>query len=89
VLSAKLYDVAADGTETLVHNLIGPVRVSDPAKPVHITLPAVVHQFPAGHAIRIMLASGDLNYRAGLTTTPVTVTTGGAGQALTLPTTAG
>jgi ABC-2 type transport system ATP-binding protein len=89
VLFAKLYDVAADGTETLVHNLIAPVRVSDPAKPLHITLPAVVHQFQAGHAIRIMLASGDLNYRAGLTTTPVTVTTGDAGQALTLPTTGG
>jgi predicted acyl esterase len=89
VLFAKLYDVAADGKETLVHNLIAPVRVSDPAKPLHITLPAVVHQFQAGHAIRIMLASGDLNYRAGLTTTPVTVTTGDAGQALTLPTTGG
>jgi ABC-2 type transport system ATP-binding protein len=89
VLFAKLYDVAADGTETLVHNLIAPVRVSDPAKPLHITLPAVVHQFQTGHAIRIMLASGDLNYRAGLTTTPVTVTTADAGQALTLPTTSG
>jgi ABC-2 type transport system ATP-binding protein len=89
VLFAKLCDVAPDGTETLVHNLIGPVRVSDPAKPVHITLPAIVHEFAAGHAIRIMLASGDLNYRAGLITTPVTVTTGGAGQTLTLPTTSG
>jgi hypothetical protein len=36
-----------------------------------------------------MLASGDLNYRAGLSTTPVTVTTGDLGQALTLPTTGG
>ncbi|WP_235079424.1 MULTISPECIES: CocE/NonD family hydrolase [Amycolatopsis] len=87
VLFAKLYDVAPDGTESLVHNLIAPVRLSDPAKSARITLPAVVHQFPAGHAIRVMLASGDLNYRAGLVAAPVTVSTGDTGQVLTLPTT--
>ncbi|WP_020659654.1 CocE/NonD family hydrolase [Amycolatopsis benzoatilytica] len=87
VLFAKIYDVAPDGTESLVHNLIAPARVVDPTAPVHITLPAIVHQFAAGHAIRVMLASGDLNYRGGLALAPVTVSTGDSGQVLTLPTT--
>ncbi|GAB3387125.1 CocE/NonD family hydrolase [Amycolatopsis echigonensis] len=87
VLFAKVYDVAPDGTESLVHNLIAPARVADPTAPVHITLPAIVHQFAAGHAIRVLLASGDLNYRGGLALAPVTVSTGDSGQVLTLPTT--
>jgi hypothetical protein len=32
-----------------------------------------------------MLAGADLNYRGGLTPTPVTVSTGPTGQTLTLP----
>jgi ABC-2 type transport system ATP-binding protein len=87
VLFAKVYDVAPDGTESLVHNLIAPVRIADPTAPVRVTLPAIVHQFAAGHAVRIMLASGDLNYRSGLAATPVTVITGDTGQVLSLPVT--
>jgi ABC-2 type transport system ATP-binding protein len=89
VLFAKVYDVAPNGSESLVHNLIAPVRIPDPGNPIHVTLPAIVHQFAAGHAVRIMLASGDLNYRAGLASAPVTVTTGNPGQALNLPVTTG
>jgi hypothetical protein len=89
VLFAKVYDVAPDGSESLVHNLIAPVRVADPSEPVHITLPAIVHRFAAGHAVRVMLAGGDLNHRAGLAAAPVTVTTGATGQALRLPVTTG
>lgn len=86
-LFAKVYDVAPNGTESLVHNLIAPARIADPTQPVHITLPAIVHQFPSGHEVRIVLGSGDLNYRAGLASAPVTITVGDPGQALTLPTT--
>lgn len=89
VLFAKVYDVAPDGTESLVHNLIAPVRVADPTAPVHVTLPGIAHEFAAGHSIRVMLASGDLNYRAGLVATPVTVATGDTGQVLRLPVVAG
>ena len=89
VLFTKVYDVAPDGTESLIHSLIAPVRIADPSNPIHITLPAIVHRFAAGHAVRIMLAGGDLNYRAGLTSAPVTVTTGAPGQALNLPVTTG
>lgn len=86
-LFAKIYDVAPNGTESLVHNLIAPARIADPTQPVHITLPGIVHQFPAGHAVRIVLGSGDLNYRAGLASAPVTIAVGDTAQALTIPTT--
>jgi ABC-2 type transport system ATP-binding protein len=86
VLFAKLYDVAPDGTAGLINGLVAPVRIPDPSRPVQITLPAVAHQFPAGHRIEIMLAGGDVNYRGGLVATPVTVTTGATGQQLSLPT---
>jgi dienelactone hydrolase len=85
VLFAKVYDVAPDGSATLVHQLIAPARIPDVNQPVHITLPAIVHQFAPGHKVELVLASGDLNYRGGLAAAPVTITSGGA-QALTLPT---
>lgn len=87
MLFAKIYDVAPDGSQSLIRNLIAPVRIADPTTPLHITLPAVVHRFAAGHAVRILLAGGDLNYRAGLTTAPVTDTADAPAQALTLPVT--
>jgi len=86
VLFAKLYDVAPDGTGHLINGLVAPVRIPDPTKPVQITLPAIAHQFGPGHRIEIMLTGGDVNYRGGLVATPVTVTTGSAGQQLSLPT---
>jgi ABC-2 type transport system ATP-binding protein len=84
VLFAKVYDVAPGGSASLVHNLIAPVRIADPTAPVHITLPGIVHEFAPGHSVRVVLGSGDLNYRGGLALAPVTVTSGGA-QTLTLP----
>jgi predicted acyl esterase len=89
VLFAKLYDVAPDGSASLVHNLVAPIRVADPTKPLHVTLPAIVHQFAAGHQVRLVLGSGDLNYRGGLASMPVTVSTGDQDQMLGLPVTAG
>lgn len=85
VLFAKLYDVAPNGTASLIHGLIAPVRIADPTRAVQIVLPAIAHQFSAGHRIEIMLAGGDLNYRGGLISTTVTVTAS-AGQVLNLPT---
>ena len=34
VLFAKVYDVAPDGTASLINGLVAPVRVADPTKPV-------------------------------------------------------
>ncbi len=64
VLFAKLYDVAPDGTQTLQHRLISPVRVDDVTKPVTVELPGVAQRFAAGHRIRLVLAAGDLAYAA-------------------------
>lgn len=85
VVFAKLYDVAPDGTASLIHGLVAPARIGDAGRPVTITLPGIVHRFAAGHRVELMLAGGDINYRGGLEPTPVTVTTGSPGQVLDLP----
>ena len=70
---AKLYDIAPDGSKTLVHKLISPVRVADVTQPVHIQLPAVVHRFDAGHRLQLVLASTDAAYKNAYAVQPVTV----------------
>ncbi|AXT86628.1 ABC transporter ATP-binding protein [Aeromicrobium sp. A1-2] len=85
VLFAKVLDVDAAGKATVVKNLVAPVRVPDVNKPFTVTLPGIVHRFAPGHSLRLVIAGGSTNYRGGLTTNPVTIATGGSGQALTLP----
>jgi predicted acyl esterase len=70
---AKMYDVAPDGTQTLVHKLISPVRVADVTQPLRIELPAVVHRVEVGHRIRLVLASTDAAYKNAYAVQPVTV----------------
>ena len=77
LLFAKVYDLAPDGTVTLAHRLISPVRIGDVTKPVHIELPGVVHRFPAGHRIQVVLASSDAAYKNN--------STGGAVQVVNNP----
>jgi ABC-2 type transport system ATP-binding protein len=84
-LIAKIYDVAPDGTASLINSLVAPFRVANVNVPIQVRLPGIVHQFAAGHHVEIMVAGGDLNYRGGLLPTVVTIG-GGAGQTLTLPT---
>lgn len=87
VLFAKILDVAPDGTAMVVRNLVAPVRVADTTAPVRVRLPGLVHRFAVGHRLRLVVAGGSSNYRAGLLPTPVTVATGPdlAGQTLRLP----
>ncbi|MQY02556.1 S15 peptidase family protein [Actinomadura macrotermitis] len=75
VLFAKLYDVAPDGTATLAHRLVSPVRVTDVRKPLTVQLPGIVHRFGAGHRLRVVIASSDLSYLGNRTVLPVTVRT--------------
>lgn len=84
VLFVKVLDVAPDGTASLIHGLEAPIRVPDVTKTIKVTLPGIVHQFPAGHTIRLVVAGGSDNYRGGLTPTPVTIAAGSA-QTLVLP----
>jgi len=71
---AKLYDVAPDGSKTLVNKLISPVRVADVTKAVHIELPGIVHRVAAGHRLQLALASTDAAYKNAYSVQPVTVT---------------
>jgi ABC-2 type transport system ATP-binding protein len=84
VLFVKILDVAPDGTASLIHGLEAPVRVPDATQPFTVTLPAIVHEFAAGHSIRLVIAGGSINYRGGLTPTTVTVRATSK-QTLTLP----
>ena len=80
VFHAKLFDLAPDGSRTLVHRLISPVRVPDVTKPVRLELPGIVHRFPRGHRLALALAATDLAYanraavpqRVSLVTSPAT-----------------
>ncbi|WP_270886291.1 CocE/NonD family hydrolase C-terminal non-catalytic domain-containing protein [Pedococcus sp. 5OH_020] len=72
-LFAKLYDVAPDGSVTLVHRLVSPVRVADVTRPVHVELPAIVHRVEADHRLRLVVASTDAAYKNAYAVQPVTV----------------
>ena len=84
VLFVKVEDVAPDGTASMINGLEAPIRVLDASKSFKVTLPAIVHQFAAGHSLRLVVAGGSNNYRGGLTPVPVTIASGG-GQTLVLP----
>lgn len=86
VVFAKVVDVAPDGTGRVVRDLVAPVRVPDAGTPFRVTLPAFAHRFEPGHALRLVVAGGSVNYRGGLVPAPVSISTGpGAAQVLTLP----
>ncbi|MFI6622837.1 CocE/NonD family hydrolase [Streptomyces sp. NPDC050528] len=73
VLFAKLYDVAPDGTKTLVHRLVAPVRVPDVTKSFTVTLPGIVHRYAKGHRLRFVIAASDDAYTGNRGIKPVTV----------------
>ncbi|WVG06215.1 CocE/NonD family hydrolase [Streptomyces iakyrus] len=76
VLFAKLYDVAPDGTRTLVRRLVAPVRVPDVTKSFTVTLPGIVHRYQAGHRLRFVIAASDDAYFGNRGIKPVTVISG-------------
>jgi ABC-2 type transport system ATP-binding protein len=86
ILFAKIYDVAPDGSVTLVHRLIAPVRIADVTKPLHLELPGVVHRYAAGHRIRLVIAASDASYQNNrLPQTVSVLTSPGAPGVLTVP----
>ncbi len=78
VVFAKAFDVAPDGTATLIHRLIAPARIpsADLAKPVTIKLIGFAHRFSAGHSLRLVLATTDLTSYNNKVADVITVTTG-------------
>jgi ABC-2 type transport system ATP-binding protein len=86
VVFVKLYDIAPDGTVTLVHRLVSPVRVADLSKPVKVTLPGVVHRYRKGHRISLVVAATDQAYTGSRIANVLSVTTDAASlSSLTLP----
>ena len=86
VLFAKLYDLAPDGTVTLVHRLVSPVRVPDVGRELEITLPGVVHLYPAGERLQLIIATSDKAYAGNFTQhTAAIVTSPSQPGVLTLP----
>jgi ABC-2 type transport system ATP-binding protein len=61
VLFGKVYDVAPDGSATLIHRLIAPSRIPSAAlgAPVDIKLLGFAHRFAKGHSVRLTLATTD------------------------------
>ncbi|MFJ8463960.1 CocE/NonD family hydrolase [Streptomyces swartbergensis] len=76
VLFAKIYDVAPDGTRTLVRRLVAPVRVPDVTKSFTVTLPGFVHRYETGHRLRFVIAASDDAYFGNRGIKPVTVVNG-------------
>ena len=74
-LFVKLEDVAPDGSVTLPHRLIAPIRPSRVDRPVDVALPGIVHRFAAGHRLRLVVAAGDAAYRGAALPGPVAITT--------------
>lgn len=89
VLFAKLYDVAPDGSATLIRRMVAPARVPTAALdagPVDLHLVGTSWRFEAGHAARLVLASTDLAYFNNRAPDQLTVSsTAEAPSTLTLP----
>ncbi|MFF8841505.1 CocE/NonD family hydrolase [Streptomyces sp. NPDC015127] len=73
VLFAKIYDIAPNGTRTLVNRLVAPVRVPDVTKPFTVDLPAIVHRYETGHRLEFVIAASDTAYFGNRGVKPVTV----------------
>jgi ABC-2 type transport system ATP-binding protein len=68
VLFVKLYDIDPKSGPTLPDGLVAPVHLTGlpasiaEARPVSVTLPAIVHEFQPGHLLRITVATSDQAY---------------------------
>ena len=61
-LHVRIYDVAADGTETLIRRLTAPAYAEDLSAPLTISHPGFVHRFDAGDSLRLVVATTDVSY---------------------------
>ena len=80
VLFLKVWDVAPDGSATLLHRLASPARIPSVAldEPVRIKLLGFAHRFAAGHAVRLTVSTTDQAYYDAQAPDVVTITTGGS-----------
>ncbi|WPW28917.1 alpha/beta fold hydrolase [Streptomyces atratus] len=88
VLFGKVYDVSPDGKQqVLPSQLVAPFRIpqSQQGKGVQLTLPAIDHQFDAGHRLRLVLSATDLGYASPAEPTTYKVTADGPLSVPTAP----
>ncbi|ROV64906.1 alpha/beta fold hydrolase [Streptomyces globisporus] len=86
VLFGKVYDVSPDGRQqVLPHQLVAPYRITpdQQGKPIELALPAVDHEFDAGHRLRLVFSATDLGYASPAEPATYDVTLDGP---LTVPT---
>ncbi|MFJ9324749.1 alpha/beta fold hydrolase [Streptomyces sp. NPDC101230] len=86
VLFGKVYDVSPDGRQqVLPSQLVAPYRITpdQQGKPVELALPAVDHEFDAGHRMRLVFSATDLGYASPAEPATYNVTLDGP---LTVPT---
>lgn len=63
VAFVKLYDVAPDGTVAAATLMTSPIRVGSFTRPVEVALPAMVHRFPKGHRMQLVVSLTDFAYK--------------------------
>ncbi|MGW6590473.1 alpha/beta fold hydrolase [Streptomyces globisporus] len=86
VLFGKVYDVSPDGRQqVLPHQLVAPYRITtdQQGKPIELALPAVDHEFDAGHRLRLVFSATDLGFASPAEPATYDVTLDGP---LTVPT---
>ena len=66
-------DIAPNGTASSINGEIAPVRITDVSVPLKIAMPAIVHRFPRGHSIGLVISGGSPNYRGNLLPSEVTI----------------
>ena len=83
-LFAKIYDVAADGSTTLIRRMVAPIRATELGD-LEAQLVGFAHEFAKGHSIRLVLASTDAAYGNLRTPTGYTMDIKAGQATLTLP----
>ena len=84
-LFAKLYDVAPDGSTTLVRRLVAPIRATDLEQTLEAQLVGIAHRFEKDHRIRLVFASTDAAYANLRLPTQYTMSIEPGTATLTLP----
>ncbi len=84
VLFVKLYDVDPKGAASIPGGLVAPIRLTGlpkalgEARPVTVTLPAIVHRFERGHRLGVTVATSDQAYATPPAPTVYTVALDGS-----------
>ncbi len=74
----KIEDIKANGTAVLPDRLIAAARFVNNDKPTSVYLPGIVHQFPKGDRLKLIIAGSDQSYFLADPDVTIQVSTGSA-----------